>query len=516
MPLQDFLAFSAASLAALFIAQIFILGLVRLPGARTTLAQCALVIAVAVAGQQFFPDFYGTVSLIALIVMLAPPLLAQRANNVAIRGHHLSAARWMRLAAVIRPSAQMRFEAAVLAARCAPTAEQWIAALERINAASPAQQTLIALQKLQAAGDWRGVVNHLATLTPEMSAHAALVAIRAFGETGATDRLVQAFLRCGEQALSLQFRQFIQLMVLAFCGRVEATERALAGQAVAAPGLKLFWTATALQAAGRHKEAKELLASRSDLTPAEQASLDWRSTHAAPPATLLSTPTLRLLSDLEATVIAQTAPRPPLWKVAPLTLLLIAANLAYFGLEVWTGDPESSDTLLALGAMLPDAIIDNHEYWRLGTAMFLHAGVLHLLSNILALWILGKLVESSLGWLRTLVIYGLGGLASMAGVMAMMQLGVIEPDPLVGASGAIFALFGAIAATRITGYLRFRSLAGRRDLLMVAAILVIQFTVDIIAPQVSFLAHGLGFVAGALLALMLRPGAQDYDAGMLS
>jgi rhomboid protease GluP len=90
-------------------------------------------------------------------------------------------------------------------------------------------------------------------------------------------------------------------------------------------------------------------------------------------------------------------------------------------------------------------------------------------------------------------------------VLWMMQAGWIEPNILVGASGAIFALLGAIALTRLSDYLQSRAVSDRRNLTMVGIILAIQIVIDLAVPQISFSAHGIGLVAGVVLGWLLTP-----------
>jgi rhomboid protease GluP len=134
--------------------------------------------------------------------------------------------------------------------------------------------------------------------------------------------------------------------------------------------------------------------------------------------------------------------------------------------------------------------------------MFLHAGPEHLISNMIGLFLLGRMVEATVGSLRMGLIYLIGGLASMAGVLALAVAGVTQPEVLVGASGAIFALIGAIALRRLSDFLATRHIADRHNLSLIVIVLLIQASIDLSLPQISFAAHGLGFVAGIALAWM--------------
>src|SRR5262249_3054218 len=93
-------------------------------------------------------------------------------------------------------------------------------------------------------------------------------------------------------------------------------------------------------------------------------------------------------------------------------------------------------------------LVKEGDWWRLVTAMFLHGGLLHIALNMWVLWAVGPAVEGALGKTRFLLLYFASGLAGSAGAL------VLDPTkPVVGASGAIFGLFGAgfILEWRATG-----------------------------------------------------------------
>ena len=85
-----------------------------------------------------------------------------------------------------------------------------------------------------------------------------------------------------------------------------------------------------------------------------------------------------------------------------VTTTLLVVNVAVFLVEVVVGGPgalgggPSSRKLFDLGALYPPAIALGHQYWRLFTVMFLHAGILHIAFNMYALYLFGYLVESAL------------------------------------------------------------------------------------------------------------------------
>src|SRR5207248_6467270 len=80
-----------------------------------------------------------------------------------------------------------------------------------------------------------------------------------------------------------------------------------------------------------------------------------------------------------------------------------------------------------------------HEYWRIVTGGFLHAGLFHILVNMLSLYFVGSVLEPAVGSLNFAAIYIASLLAGSFGAL------LFQPDvPTVGASGAIFGIFGAL------------------------------------------------------------------------
>ena len=99
--------------------------------------------------------------------------------------------------------------------------------------------------------------------------------------------------------------------------------------------------------------------------------------------------------------------------------------------------------MLEHGACYTPYVLEHHEYYRLFTCMFLHFGIQHLIGNMLVLIFLGDTLEQTVGKIRYLIIYILGGLA---GNLLSMYHSIQTQDFAVsaGASGAIFAVVGAL------------------------------------------------------------------------
>jgi membrane associated rhomboid family serine protease len=174
-----------------------------------------------------------------------------------------------------------------------------------------------------------------------------------------------------------------------------------------------------------------------------------------------------------------------------LTYVLIGINVL-----VWIGSTLGGGVGTTSGSLTDDGGVSQHfiadgEYWRLLTAGFLHAGLFHLATNMLSLWILGSMLEPPFGRWRFGLIYLVSLLCGSFGALLM------SPDSVtVGASGAIFGLLGAAAVlARNRGFSLMESGLG----IWIGLNLLITFTV----PNISVGGHVGGLVGGGLCALAL-------------
>ena len=126
-----------------------------------------------------------------------------------------------------------------------------------------------------------------------------------------------------------------------------------------------------------------------------------------------------------------------------ITLTLVVVNILIFFVMDFRGNTENGAYMLAHGAAYGPLILENGEYYRLFTSMFLHFGIEHLFGNMLTLIFLGDLLEKMIGKFRFILIYFLGGLA---GNLLSLAKEMITGNYAIsaGASGAIFAVVGAL------------------------------------------------------------------------
>jgi len=185
--------------------------------------------------------------------------------------------------------------------------------------------------------------------------------------------------------------------------------------------------------------------------------------------------------------------------VAPATYALIAINVAAFIAELVGGG--SAGSLGNGGTVIKDAglnapTVADGDWWRIVTAGFLHAGLLHIALNMFALFILGTLLEPAIGTARFLGVYFVSLLAGSFGAV------LLDPhETTVGASGAIFGLMSAAFIVA-----RHRGLEQLASQIGFYVILNLVFTFGV--PGISVGGHlgGLlgGGVAGFLITLSER------------
>lgn len=175
-----------------------------------------------------------------------------------------------------------------------------------------------------------------------------------------------------------------------------------------------------------------------------------------------------------------------------LTMVLLAAIIAVFLLELALGAVRNLRVLVDMGALVPTLVAEG-QWWRLLSAMFLHADPFHLLLNAYALYLFGSLVESSLGTSRFAAIYFVTGLAAGATSFAFGDAVRVA----VGASGAIFGLLGTwLAYNWRRRQLRAAQANVRLALFLIAINVVFGFSVAGIDNAAHLGGLGAGVLAG--------------------
>lgn len=193
---------------------------------------------------------------------------------------------------------------------------------------------------------------------------------------------------------------------------------------------------------------------------------------------------------------------------AVITKTLIGINVAVFLLALATGAPLSGGlggTVEVDGALFVRLFdgtavrgLAEGEWWRLVTAGFIHAGLFHLAMNMLLLWWFGGPLEQGLGRGRYIAIYFVSLLAGSAGALLFAP-----QTPTVGASGAVFGLFGAaFVLERQAGITRGPAFT----------IIILNLVLSFVIPGISIGGHLGGLAGGALSMLALTRFGQTHAA----
>lgn len=186
-----------------------------------------------------------------------------------------------------------------------------------------------------------------------------------------------------------------------------------------------------------------------------------------------------------------------------LTYTLLGMNLVYFLLMVLAGlhlfpNPIAGSldqrVLIAFGAKV-NSLIQAGEVWRLLTSTFIHIGIIHLVFNLYALWVLGPITEEIFGHRQYLMIYlfsGFGG--SVASYL-------FTPALSAGASGAIFGLLGALLYCSFKRSYLWKSGLGMN----LVIVILVNFGFGLSQPGIDNYAHLGGLLTGTIASVLITP-----------
>ena len=189
-------------------------------------------------------------------------------------------------------------------------------------------------------------------------------------------------------------------------------------------------------------------------------------------------------------------------KKEPVTVLFILLNILIFVIVDFTGGSENTVHMIACGAAYPPLILEEGETYRLFTCMFLHFGIYHIANTMLVLFVLGQRLEPVLGKVKFILVYLLGGLGGNI-FSLLMETKKAEYAVSAGASGAVFAVMGAMLYVVIRSRGRIQDISVRQMMIMAGFSLYFGFT----STGVDNAAHVGGLVCGFILAALLyHPG----------
>jgi len=212
------------------------------------------------------------------------------------------------------------------------------------------------------------------------------------------------------------------------------------------------------------------------------------------------------------------ADRRPL-RFPVVTILIIGMNALVFLLELAGGD-----AFINRWSLVAADVVAGRNWITILTSMFMHAGWVHILGNMLFFWVFGPEIEDVMGPLRYLIFYLLGGLAATFAQVAVDPTSTI---PNLGASGAIAAVMGGFMITYPRDRIRTVLLFGwfARVTVVPAIVLVgLWFLTQVFSEVgalaqtqtggVAYMAHVGGFVFGMIFARFFETRERRIQEGL--
>jgi membrane associated rhomboid family serine protease len=193
--------------------------------------------------------------------------------------------------------------------------------------------------------------------------------------------------------------------------------------------------------------------------------------------------------DVVSSVSSAPVRRPP-QRTAPVTVTLLVVFVAVY--LVGTQSGTLAARIVNNGAQI-NALVMRGEWWRVLSATLLHGGITHLLFNGYALYVLGAQLERAVGSAAFAALYTASALAGGIAFLLMAP-----NQDAVGASGAIFGLFGAWFAAF---WVNRDTPQGRAGVSQFAVLLLINLALPLFIPGIGWQAHLGGLLAGAVIGL---------------
>ena len=179
-----------------------------------------------------------------------------------------------------------------------------------------------------------------------------------------------------------------------------------------------------------------------------------------------------------------------------VTMALVLVNVLIFYIMGMSGN---YNEIVEKYAMYVPAV-ENGEWYRIFTHMFLHADTGHLFNNMLMLAAVGYSIEDDFGHIKFSIIYFVGGLGACA-LSAYYDIATSHYVPSIGASGAIMAIFGAMIVIIIRKRSSFDKTVGIRSLIVLAIMVFGNMS-----QGVDWMAHLGGAITGLILGFVLTIG----------
>ena len=207
----------------------------------------------------------------------------------------------------------------------------------------------------------------------------------------------------------------------------------------------------------------------------------------------------------------------------PSRFAVVTTSIIILNLIVFISELVGGDAFVLRWCLIPADIVAGRHLVTLLTAMFMHAGWMHIIGDMVFLWAFGPRIEDAMGGLRYLAFYLLSGLAASAAQIAAMPSSTV---PSLGASGAIAGVMGAFLVTYPRDQIRTVVVLGffARITFIPAALLIglwflIQFfsqvgaVANVQTGGVAYTAHVGGFMFGVITARIFENVGRTAESG---
>ncbi len=179
-------------------------------------------------------------------------------------------------------------------------------------------------------------------------------------------------------------------------------------------------------------------------------------------------------------------------KIIVTPILIGICLLAFIAMYIFGNGSENTMTLVMFGANV-QSLVKQGEIWRLLTSIFLHIGIIHLLVNMYALYVIGHQLESFLGKFKYLIVF------LVSGIVGSLLSVVIHESVSAGASGAIFGLLGSLL---YFGY-HYRLYLGTVLRTQIIPVILLNLIIGFMLPGIDNFAHIGGLIGGYLITMAL-------------
>ncbi len=184
------------------------------------------------------------------------------------------------------------------------------------------------------------------------------------------------------------------------------------------------------------------------------------------------------------------------------TIALVLANVLVMAALMKRGETEDPVGLAAFGANV-DFLVRSGQAWRWGSSTFIHFGLLHLVMNMAALYVLGRFCEGLYGSARTLLVYLAAGFAG-----SVASFYITSPQLSAGASGAVFGLLGMGLAFTLVHGSKISPSFRNRYLAVFAFIIAADVAFGLAETYIDNAAHIGGLLCGGLVSVFLAPTSE--------